>query len=109
MSDKTARMRELNDQFRSTLAGGKVYMTDGVGALPPFVKARAIEAVTRFDAFTGDNDPHREHDFGAFEIDGHKLFWKLDYHNLDMSAGSEDPSDPAQTTRVLTLMLAEDY
>jgi hypothetical protein len=32
-----------------------------------------------FDTFTNDNDPHRERDFGSFDLDGEKLFWKIDY------------------------------
>ena len=50
-----------------------------------------------------------EHDFGAFEVDSHRLFFKLDYHAPDMASGSEDPADPAKTVRVLTLMLAAEY
>ena len=38
---KTARIRELNDAFRRTFAGGKVVMTAGVYALPDMVKAEA--------------------------------------------------------------------
>ena len=73
------------------------------------VKANALVEVARFDRFTSDNDPYGEHDFGSFELVGRKFFWKLDYYDPTMAFGSEDPSDPKKTTRVLTLMLAEDY
>jgi hypothetical protein len=55
------------------------------------------------------NDPYGEHDFGSFEVTGHKFFFKIDAYDIDMRFGSEDPADPTKTTRVLTLMLAEDY
>jgi hypothetical protein len=61
------------------------------------------------DAFTADNDPHGEHDFGSFELEGRKLLWKFNYDDLALEHGSEDPSDPLKTCRVLTIMLAEDY
>ncbi len=110
MSDNTARIRALNDAFRNTLQGGRVYMTRGVDALAPDVKLLALDKVKSFDAFTGDNDPHGEHDFGAFEIEGHKLFWKIDYYDQrDPDLGAENPADAATTQRVLTLMLADEY
>jgi hypothetical protein len=65
--------------------------------------------VETFDVFTHDNDPYGEHDFGAFEHNGQRIFWKIDYYDLTMTIGSEDPSDPKHTVRVLTVMLASDY
>ena len=62
-----------------------------------------------FDDFGEANDPHGEHDFGAFELDGEKLFWKFDYYDLQGRFGSEDPSKPTKTLRVLTIMLASEY
>ncbi len=103
------RVRELNDAFRKTFSGGKVVMTASVAALPDMVRANALVEVTRFDAFSPDNDPHGEHDFGSFDLVGRKFFWKIDAYDANMEFGSEDPSDPAKTTRVLTLMLASDY
>ena len=109
MKDKTTRIRELNDTFRQTFAGGKVVMTASVAALPDMVTAHALVEVTRFDNFTPENDPHGEHDFGNFELVGRKFYWKIDAYDENMEFGSEDPSDPSKTTRVLTLMLADDY
>jgi len=68
-----------------------------------------IRRVATFSDFTADNDPHREHDFGSFEIAGRKIFWKIDYYDAEMAFGSEDPADPSKTTRVLTIMLASEY
>ncbi|MEY9633353.1 hypothetical protein ABIF66_001582 [Bradyrhizobium japonicum] len=99
----------LNDSFRRTFSGGKVTMTTGVAELPDCVKAEALRHVADFSGFTQENDPHGEHDFGSFDLVGRKFFWKIDYYDEDMRFGSEDPSDPKRTTRVLTLMLASEY
>ena len=107
--DKRARIRELNDTFRGTFSGGQVLLTPGINDLPSDVRAMAIRKVATFNAFTPDNDPHGEHDFGSFDLAGHKLFWKIDYYAPDLQGGSENPADSAKTTRVLTIMVAEEY
>ena len=71
--------------------------------------SKALAKVIAFDAFSADNDPHHEHDFGSFELEGEKLFWKIDYYDSDLTYGSEDPNDVEKTHRVLTIMLASDY
>jgi hypothetical protein len=84
-------------------------ITRGVQALGESGIAAALARMRAFCAFTADNDPHGEHDFGSFEIDGETLFFKIDYYDAALEGGSEDPSDPTKTTRVLTLMLASEY
>ena len=106
---KSERIRQLNDSFRQSFIGGRVFLTEGVDALNAEVKAEVLHRVRHFDCFDSDNDPHGEHDFGSFEIAGERFFFKVDYYGLDMESGSEDPADPAKTTRVLTVMKAEEY
>ena len=106
----TNRIRELNDAFRNTFkGGGTVVMTSGVAELPDCVKAEALMQVASFSEFTPKNDAHGEHDFGSFTLGNQKFFWKIDYYDKEMEKGSEDPSDPEKTTRVLLIMLAEEY
>lgn len=107
--NKTQQIRELNDQFRSTWIGGQVLITSGVATLPAPLRGNIIEQVRTFTAFTEDNDPHGEHDFGAFTVGGNNIFWKIDCYGPDMLHGSADPSDTSITKRVLTIMLAEEY
>ena len=108
--DTTKRIQALNDAFRRTLDdSGKRLVTAGIAALPFADQAAILGKVMRFDAFTLDNDPHGEHDFGAFDHAGNRIFWKIDYYDAACKYGSNDPADPSQTTRVLTIMLAEEY
>jgi hypothetical protein len=100
------KIRALNDAFRRTLSGGQVMMTAGIAALPDAARAKVLNEVRTFDAFTADNDPHCEHDFGSFKVDGRKIFWKIDAYDAAMEFGSEDPADTSKTTRVLTIMFA---
>ena len=108
-STRAQRIRELNDAFRQMFTGGKVVMTDGVAALPESDLTQLLERVRRFDEFTNDNDPYGEHDFGSVDLSGQAYFFKVDYYAPDMEGGSEDPADPAKTTRVLTIMRADEY
>ena len=60
---------------------GKFFQTAGISALPLADQSAIREKVETFNTFTSDNDPHGEHDFGAFEHDGKKIFWKIDYYD----------------------------
>ena len=108
---------KLNDRFRLSLGiaavnggvPGKVLMTAGIAALSPDDQAAILGKVRAFNSFSADNDPHGEHDFGAFDHAGDRIFWKFDYYAPDLAYASEDPADLAKTVRVLTILLASEW
>ena len=82
------------------------------------------ELIETFDAFTPDNNPYGERDFGAIYRgrDGRwtaanpaqgdpveTVFWKIVAYDRALQFGSDDPANPAVTRRVLTIMLASEY
>src|SRR5471030_3263762 len=81
---KSDRIRALNDAFRRTFVGGAVMITAGVEALPLYQRRSLLAKVREFDAFSEDNDPHAEHDFGAVDEAGSKFFWKIDHYDRNM-------------------------
>jgi hypothetical protein len=103
------RIAALNDRLRTTLVGGQVVITQGVAALGMCAVAEIILKVRTFDNFGIDNNPHGERDFGAFDHLSARIFWKIDYYDTTLKFGSEDPTDPAKTTRVLTILLASEW
>lgn len=107
--DSSEAIRKLNDAFRKSGKGGMIVMTQGVSCEPQHVIDEIREAVRNHTDFSPDNDPYGEHDFGKFEVESLKLFWKIDYYNKTMDGGSEDPADAQVTGRVLTIMLREEY
>lgn len=109
MLQNTDRIRALNDQFRKTLQGGHVFMTPGIAALGEDAVGRLLRTISIFDDFCEANDPHRERDFGAFDFDGRRVFFKIDYYDQSLTAHSLDPANPDLTQRVITVMLAEEY
>ncbi len=84
-------------------------ITPGVRALGPFAVVAILRAMRSFDQFDEGNDPHSEHDFGAFEHGPDTIFWKIDCYDKALAYGSPDPADPSVTTRVITVMLASEY
>lgn len=106
---------ELNDKFRKgqdpTIPGKIVFTSGLLNLLGENNKGSedVVLLVREFDDFTPDKDPHKEHDFGAFEFCGSKIFWKFDYYDPDLMHGTNDASDITKTFRMLTVFLASEY
>jgi hypothetical protein len=109
----TTIIRELNDRLRTTLGdqkSGAFFITQGVSRLHPKERLALIKKVRTFNDFNEGNDPYGEHDFGAITQNGVVYYWKIDYYSdKKVMFGSEDPSDPQKTYRVLTLLEADEY
>ncbi len=104
------RIVRLNDALRRGQGdNASVVITAGLKEKGQEYLAKVVVAVAAYDSFTRDNDPYGEHDFGSITIEGEKLFWKIDYFDLALSAHSPDKANPAVTHRVLTVMLAREY
>ena len=103
------RIRDLNDELRTTGLGGKTYMTRSLIEKGAEFVAKVSAAVRDFDGFDNDNDPWQEHDCASLDVDGETVMFKIDYYDVNMEYGSSDPADPRVTERVLTIMLASDY
>ena len=73
-------------------------LTRGVADLDQVEVNEILKIVKEFNIFTKDNDPWKEHDFGSFNYQDKKFFWKIDDY-----AGNEGYE------LVLTIMLAEEY
>jgi hypothetical protein len=109
MSTNTDQIRLLNDRLRQDPTTGVAVITTGVAALGHEAVARIIRTIAVFDDFCHANDPHQEHDFGVFDADGHSIMFMIDYYDKAMTGHSPDPTDSSVTTRVITIMLAEEY
>lgn len=68
-----------------------------------------VERVRAGNDFPDTGDLHHEHDFGMLECAGVLLVWKIEYFDEKLKYASADPSNPHITTRLLTIMLADEY
>jgi hypothetical protein len=108
MTSKVEQIRTLNDRLRQNLGTGveTAVMTIGVAALGDEAVARIVRTIAVYDDFCHENDPYEEHDFGAFEAEGHTIFFKIDlYEEPDVKDSNGEPV----VNRVLTIMLADEY
>ena len=68
---RSERIARLNDRARQTMGLACVaVVTEGFRALPEEDQSHVRELVETFDAFTPDNDPYGDRDFGAIYKDG---------------------------------------
>ena len=107
---QASTITELNDRFRQgDHSLGQVVTTPGVNDLSSENQQELFRLLRTFDDFTPENDPYGEHNRASFEFKGDQYCWKIDYYTPDLKHGSQDPSDPTVTTRVLTLMHVSEY
>jgi hypothetical protein len=109
-----------NDAFRKLAClgiapnqpiAGRMHVTRSLAEAEDGFMAEAIKATGEFNVFEPENDPDGSHDFGAVDIRGQKVFWKIDLYEAgsDFRYGAEAPDNPATTMRVLTIMMASDW
>ena len=118
---KVATIAALNDAMRHNIhrmqGFNQIVVTAGISAMigdvanwTAFRRQRdLLRFVREYNDFSEDNDPHGERDFGVFDWEGTRCYWKIDYYDPKLEWGSSDPSDPAQTARVLTILRADEY
>jgi hypothetical protein len=99
LMDPTAKIRVLNDALRNLTGKGRVFVTAGISALPSEEQAEIMMRVHGFTAFTPDNDPYGEHDFGSFEYAGKTIFWKIDCYDRDLARSGRRGRDYARPHR----------
>ena len=124
--EQTVRIARLNDLARRAMGVAcTAVATAGFRSLTDNDQSQVREFIETYDAFTEDNDPHGERDFGSIyqlrdgswtterprsqEDERERVFWKLDYYDRNMEFASEDAANPAITQRVLTIMLSHEY
>jgi hypothetical protein len=108
-TNRTSRIRALNDALRCSGKGGMIVVTNGIAQLTPDTGHAIYKAVAEFTAFNTDNDPYGEGDCASLEVMGQRVIFKIDYYDRQRQAHSPDAANPAVTCRVLTIVLADEY
>jgi hypothetical protein len=97
-SEKKSSGQNARRPGRDHLVTGGGIIQESLGAIIPLQTGGFVGIGT-----------HGEHDFGAVDEGGVRYFWKVDCFDRNTEFGSPDPADPAVTTRVLTIMRADEY
>ncbi len=110
LSERTDRIRQLNDRFRrGDRSLGRVLFAGSLARADVTERLLVYDRVKQFEAFDEGNDGYGEHDFGSFEYKGLRYMFKIDYYDQRLEFGADDPADPATCLRVLSIFYAEDY
>jgi hypothetical protein len=115
----------LNDLARTAMGVAcRLVATQGIRDLPQADQSQLRELVETYDVWGDGNDPYSERDFGViYEARGigwttakpadddimERVLWKIDYYDLTLKWGSKAPWNSAVTSRVLTIMLGNEY
>lgn len=114
LMERTEIIARLNDRARLALDRNARHLItrnclatfgplDGPQAV--MIQARLLAAMRQCQ-FAPDSP---ERDLGSFTFEGRTVWVKTDYYDRNCEFGSEDPADAGVTTRVVTIMLLEDW
>ena len=115
MTDRMSRIAALNDRCRQGLdPTGRIVITaaclatfagEGGKVAQILAQAELMAAIRRYVFRPEDG---RERARGDLFVAGHAIRFTIDYYDLPLEWGSEDPADPLVTVRVMTIMLPSD-
>lgn len=92
-----------NDELRKKIPIVKppdlLVVTQGIFGLGSKAHAEILKKVRDYDNFKKGDDPYGEHDFGVFEHNDKKIYFKIDDYT--------EQKEPYRL--VLTIMLADEY
>ncbi|WP_298090851.1 DUF3768 domain-containing protein [uncultured Sphingomonas sp.] len=115
MIDQLSRTAALNDRVRQGLdprarivitAACAAALTDG-DSLQETVRIYG-DLLMAIDRCNFAPDERVERRRGEVTFRGRQIRFAIDYYDLSIEWGSENPADPEVTTRVMTIMLPED-
>ena len=111
-----------NDAFRAALGQtewqgetlrGRVVVTRGIVARGPDFVDAALDRVRTDAAVMDDHGTDGVRSFGMPDVphgdETVRIYWKIDLYDTDGLMGPEVETDPAQTIRILTLCLPDEY
>lgn len=112
--DRIETIARLNDRARLGLdPSARIVFTRN--CLATFCNPDTVDAVVvqaellaafRRCTFAADSP---ERDFATITFRDHRVWLKIDYYGSTLDYGSDDPADASITTRVITILLPEDY
>lgn len=76
--------------------------------LPIAIQQNMIRPVRLFNELASDNDPHGEHDGATLTVGKYRIAWKINYYAPERRGDEKvEPTDPAATLGVMTIMFVD--
>lgn len=108
-NDQFRRWHTIGERKPGIYIPGRSVWTASFEAETAAFKRAALKAIGEIATFDPENDPDGFHDFGAVEIDGRSVWFKIDAYDRTYDYGSDDHSDLEKTRRVLTILFPSDW
>ena len=101
-------IKEVFNPFNKNSHGFNVNITPEVAESEHLIEI--LEAVQNHRKFPKGDDPYGLHDFGAFEVDGRRWYFKFDFYEDEKMQWGWDPLDEHRRAyRLLTIMCSSEY